>query len=168
MKLGLLLLLAAGCGTPFTAAPLQRSAPDAQDEGAPDAQAEGGDPAQDGGGGQDAAPEAEGGQVEACAPVVHSNGIGQTWQDCTLLGTHDQGQAEAACRANGGAQCVANDCAGSGSLAICDVDPHSPGYCSCWDYSGPLAGHVDNTAGCTTPVQATQASCGSTASDLWQ
>jgi hypothetical protein len=172
MRLIPLLLLVAGCGgQAFSADLLDRSG-----DGAPDAvqQPEGGLPeAGDVEGGVDAAPEGETGQaeagpVEACAPVTHSDGIGQTWQDCALLGTHDQAEAMAACQANGGTQCVANDCGGSGSSAICDVDPHSPDYCSCWVYSGPLAGHVDNTAGCTTAVQATQASCGSSASFTWQ
>lgn len=31
--------------------------------------------------------------------VLHSNGLGQTWQDCTPLGTHDQAEAMAACEA---------------------------------------------------------------------
>ena len=169
MRYLLLLLLTAGCGgAPFSADLLADR--DAAESSAPDApDPDGGLPEADGGGGgQDALAEAGEAQVEACTLVTHTDGVGQTWQDCSLLGIHNMTEALAACRANGGTQCVANNCGDSGSYAICDVDPHSPGYCSCWVYSGPLAGHVDNTAGCTTAVQATQASCGSTASDTWQ
>ena len=166
MKLGVCLLLLAGCGgAPFTAA-----GPDLLErDGAPDvATAEGG-PQEDGGGGEgDALADGEGGQVEAgaeaCVPVTHDDGIGQTWQDCTPAGTYTRGEAEAACRANGGSPCVQNDCSGSGQ-AVCDIDPRSPGYCSCWVYVGPLAGHVNNSL-CTDAGQVAQASC--VGSDTWQ
>ena len=45
---------------------------------------------------------------DACALVTHSNGVGQTWQDCTALGTHNRTQAQSACDAlSTAANCVA-------------------------------------------------------------
>ena len=175
-RLWWLLTLTISCGVdPFTvaqsldevrldAAPADASDPalDAPAESAPTIDSgTGGADAEDadGGSGEDARPEADAAQeVEACSPVTHSDGLGQSWSDCAPLGTYDQAEAQAACEANGGSPCVLNACG-----AVCDVDPHSPGYCSCWVYAGALAGHVNNTAGCTTPATA---SC--VGSDTWQ
>jgi hypothetical protein len=66
--------------------------------------------------------------------------------------------------ANGGAQCVTNSCGGSGSMAICDVDPLAPGNCICWVFSGALAGNVNVAGGCTNALQA---SCDSTPPYTW-
>jgi hypothetical protein len=187
MRLIPLLLFVAGCGgAPFSAELLQHDPPEAS---APDAPTDGGASEQDAGDGQDAAPEAEGGQVEAapgkdsgggvseagpveaappveaCVPTTHTDGVGQTWQDCAPVGTYTQAEAEAACMANGGALCVASDCGGSGSLAVCDVDPHGAGNCICWVYSGALVGDVNVMGGCTNALQA---SCNSGPPYTWQ
>lgn len=153
MRLGVCLLLLAGCGSPFTAA-----GPDLLErDGAPDvATAEGGPQEDDGGGDGDALADGEGGQVEAgaeaghetsveaCAPIVHSNGVGQTWQDCAPLGTYDGSEAMAACAASGGS-CQPANCAGGALLAICAP---SGSDCTCWTFYGPGAGHVRAGVGC--------------------
>lgn len=41
-----------------------------------------------------------------CTLVTHSNGMGQTWQDCVALATYDSAQATKACNA----WCAANGC----------------------------------------------------------
>jgi hypothetical protein len=51
-----------------------------------------------------------GASVDAgCALVTHTNGLGQTWQDCVPLSTYDKAQATKACEAwcavNGGCAC---------------------------------------------------------------
>ena len=153
----LLFPLLLGCGgAPFSAEAL-RAQDDAATDGTPavDSGPGGAEASSDGGSASDAAPEA--GEAQACALVTHSDGLGQTWQDCAPLGMYDQAEAFRACAANGGA-CVLNACG-----AVCDIDPHSPGYCSCWDYAGPLSGHVNNTADCTDP---SKASC--VGSDIWE
>jgi hypothetical protein len=45
------------------------------------------------------------GGAPACALVTHDNGLGQTWQDCVPLGTHDEAQAMKACKASGATSC---------------------------------------------------------------
>jgi hypothetical protein len=46
---------------------------------------------------------------DGCALVTHSNGVGQTWQDCTPLGAHNRTQAQSACDAlSAAANCVAS------------------------------------------------------------
>ena len=51
--------------------------------------------------------------ADACAPVTHDNGLGQTWQDCVALGTYTQVQAMKACAASGAGMCLAlNGCGG--------------------------------------------------------
>jgi len=180
MRLGICLLLLAGCGgAPFTAAQ-----PDLLErDGAPDAAGpEGGPDGGDGGGEGDGLADGDGGQVEggrdavpeggqdaapeaACTLVTHTDGIAQTWQDCAPAGTYNQAEATAACEANGGAQCVVNNCAGSGSTAICDVSPWTAGYCNCWVFSGPLVGNVNIQGGCTNALQA---SCDSNPPYTWR
>ena len=143
----LLALSLVGCGGPAFSTEVLRAQDDAATDGTPaDAVLGGDEGVGDGGSASDAAPEA--GEAQACTLVTHSDGLGQTWQDCVALGTYDQAEAFRACVANGGA-CVLNACG-----AVCDIDPHSPGYCSCWDYASPLAGHVNNTANCTDPAKA--------------
>jgi hypothetical protein len=156
MKLGIAgIMLLTGCSLPLDGLATE---PDAilleAGVGAPDAQIDRVEkPAQDSGGKSDSAGEAEAGQAEACSLVTHSDGIGQTWQDCLPLGTYDEAQALAACIANGGSPCVQSNCTGAGS-AICDKDPVMPGYCSCWTYAGSSAGHVESHACATISVAA--------------
>jgi cysteine-rich repeat protein len=79
-------------------------------------------------------------------PVTHSNGLGQTWTDCTALGTYTQTQATAACTAS------------TGSASSCSILPcaNSQVVCSstsCWAYSGTGQGHV-STSGQACPISA--------------
>jgi len=90
---------------------------------------------------------ASGEDAEACALVTHSNGIGQSWADCAPLGTWDEAEAISACEANATLTksppaCVPNFCSGPSPVAICDVDVQVPGFCTCWTFAGPAAGHV--------------------------
>lgn len=94
------------------------------------------------GGCADAAPK----ECDDAGLVTHSDGIGQTWQDCAPLGTYDVAEAQAACKANA-APCVMHVCTGS-DLAVCNLDPDVPGYCTCWTYAGTDVGHVNSQA-CT-------------------
>jgi hypothetical protein len=55
------------------------------------------------GAGADASDASDGGAVtvgpDGCALVTHTNGVGQTWQDCAALGTHNRTEAQSACDA---------------------------------------------------------------------
>lgn len=83
MRLGICLLLLAGCGSPFTAAGpdlLERA------DGAPDAQTDGGASEPDGGGEQDGRADAGEAQVDAPAetpdacPALHAPGQFEMWE----------------------------------------------------------------------------------------
>jgi hypothetical protein len=59
-----------------------------------------------------AAPDANGGGPEAgsdgCALTTHTNGLGQTWEDCAALNTRNRTEAQSACNALAtGGGCVA-------------------------------------------------------------
>ena len=58
-----------------------------------------------------------GGTIE-CTPVTHSNGIGQTWQDCFPLGTYNQSQALKACKASASTTCISRDWCGPGYTVL--------------------------------------------------
>jgi hypothetical protein len=49
---------------------------------------------------------------DACALVTHSNGLGQTWQDCVPLGTYNLNQAMKACSAANATDCYARAACG--------------------------------------------------------
>lgn len=90
-----------------------------------------------------------GGVFDACAPVTHDNGLGQTWQDCVPLGTYNLEQAMKACRATGltdPAGCVINACVGSPS-AVCESSRDS----RCWGYYGQNRGYVVVQSGICPP-----------------
>jgi hypothetical protein len=156
-----LLLALAGCGGPvFTAAGLDTL----ERDGATDAaDLEGGPGTGDGGGGQDALVGGDGGQVEACAPVTHSDGVGQTWQDCALAGTYTHASAMQACVAYAlSIGDTAVNCFGpwtfcgvaEGTSMVCHGSSDEAGTAGltcetyCWAYSGSHVGLV------------TQCSCG--------
>jgi len=164
MKLGVcLLLLAGGCGAPFTAA-----GPDLleREDGAPDvADLEGGPDGGDGGGGQDALADSEGGQVEvgveACTLVTHSDGFSDTWRDCEPLGTRTAAEAQDACASalprvapDGGSACWAFQCPNGPAACLSYPDGTTQLVWACWVYAGPSAGlagashGLAATAGC--------------------
>jgi len=80
------------------------------------------------GGGSGGAPNSggtpgSGGVVDACTPVTHDNGLGQTWQDCVPLGTYNQSQAVKACKASFADLCAPDadpqySCQGVGGVGV--------------------------------------------------
>lgn len=82
-----------------------------------------------------------------CALVMHDNGIGQTWQDCIPLGTWNQTQAMAACRASGAVHCLEGGGCGGGNLYIAGYNQDSSQHIGSWGYGGFLEGtacSIDN------------------------
>jgi hypothetical protein len=78
--------------------------------------------------------------VDACTPLVHSNGIGQTYLDCAPLGTYNVTTATEACAAwaatwgGSASSCSANSC----GLGAYDGQEHWAN----WAYAAGGAGHV--------------------------
>jgi hypothetical protein len=101
------------------------------------------------------APESDGAATDCscgAAPcTVHSNGVGQTFEDCVPSGTHDETQALAACTAFTGtsASCTIQSCPGGGGgpgksppgQAACST---GASVCDCWTFSGAEAGLVQS------------------------
>lgn len=79
---------------------------------------------------------------DECLLFTHSDGIGQSWMDCTPPGTYDLAEAQAACMADS-SPCFQHSCTG-GDQAVCNRDLAVTGYCTCWTYAGPDAGHVNS------------------------
>ena len=143
----LLALSLVGCGgAPFSAEAL-RAQDDAATDGAPaaDSGPGGAEASSDGGSASDAAPEA--GEAQACTLVTHSDGLGQTWQDCVALGTFDVTEGAAACAAHDGGAC-SGGWACDGQALFCVMG--TGGSCAgpCWDYSGNRAGAVTSVCAC--------------------
>jgi hypothetical protein len=88
------------------------------------------------------------GGVVACTLVTHSNGIGQTWQDCVPLGTYNESQAMKACEASGAPLCTMTGGCGTTSYAVCGYDtPGMQQHGGCWEYgSGLITAYVSSTA----------------------
>jgi hypothetical protein len=90
---------------------------------------------------------------QAC--TVHSNGVGQRFQDCVRNGTHNAAQARAACAAFTGdsASCSIQSCPGGavgaqlgeakGAQAACST---GASVCDCWTYAGGDVGLVQSTS----------------------
>ena len=79
-----------------------------------------------------------------CTPLTHSDGLGQTYQDCAALGTMNYMTAYEACGAYSGSTGVCSPAARCPAVpamanSICYL--HA-GTCACWDFTGPAAGHV--------------------------
>jgi len=100
----------------------------------------------------------------ACA--VHSNGVGQTFEDCVPSGTYDGPQALRACAAfaGGSASCTIQSCSpvgpgpdegvpgnGGPNEAVTGRAACSTGasVCDCWTFSGENAGRVQSTTSTT-------------------
>lgn len=82
---------------------------------------------------------ASGAWQDSGSPVTHSDGVGQTWQDCAPIGTYDQAEALRACEAHSGnaALCVVGAGCGSGTIVVTDT---ASGYV--WGYSDTTIGYV--------------------------
>jgi hypothetical protein len=87
-------------------------------------------------------------ETPACCGDVcqstHSNGLGQTFYDCTPPQTYTRDQATAACAAYTGNSSDCGDfaCPEGGERAVCALSLTS---CACWTYTGAHAGRVLNT-----------------------
>jgi hypothetical protein len=88
--------------------------------------------------------------TDACA-VVHDDGFGGHWTDCTALGTYSFAEAMTACTTHTG---DAKYCAdlGGGTDVVCSNQDSYP-TCACWAYAGALApGEVNHGQyGCHPP-----------------
>lgn len=89
-----------------------------------------------------------------CALVTHNDGTGQTWEDCTPLGTYSQEQAMKACEAwravNGGGACQIGTSAPCGD-SLERVHVSANGFYMGWVWQGANAGDVakSSSGGCT-------------------
>jgi hypothetical protein len=97
-------------------------------------------------------PDTAGCSCGAAPCTVHSNGVGQTFDDCVPSGTHDEAQALAACSAFTGtsASCTIQSCqsgggGGPGKTAVgqgaCST---GASVCDCWMFAGAEVGLVQS------------------------
>lgn len=92
------------------------------------------------------------GGTTACALVTHTNGTGQTWQDCVPIGTWDESQAMRACKASGAALCTAVGGCGVSSYAVCGHDlPGMQQHGGCWEYGSDLTVAYVSATACPDP-----------------
>ena len=91
-----------------------------------------------GSGGSVTAPDAGG---DACVLVTHSNGLGQTWQDCTPLGTYNEEEALKACKASVSTQCFVLQVCGDPLYLMRGYNVNGVPVGN-WGYGGPNSGHV--------------------------
>ncbi len=88
-----------------------------------------------------------GGSV-ACTLVTHTNGVGQTWQDCVPLGTWNESQAMKACVASMGDVRKCSVVAG-GCSAVQGISTDVTGTRNyIWGYSGASAGYGTTSGSC--------------------
>jgi hypothetical protein len=87
---------------------------------------------------------------------VHSDGVGQSYLNCTTQGTHTQPQARAACTAFTGdaAGCKTSSACCDDSLGLCITVQSTDaicgsvaGSCHCWSYVGNDSGTVQSPDG---------------------
>lgn len=121
---------------PATPVPVVDAAPPEPDGGAPVQEPDGA---------------AAGCSCGAAPCTVHSNGTGQTFEDCVPNGTHDETQAVAACTAFTGtsASCTIEPCqggAGGAGKAAPGQGACSTGasICDCWTFAGAEVGLVQS------------------------
>ena len=84
----------------------------------------------------------------SCA-TTHSNGLNESYYDCTAKNTYNSTQAMEACAAYTGSQslCSTSGCTGGGqNMVACGT---SNGICACWNYSGSNLGHVTTSSNST-------------------
>lgn len=132
--LSMLALALYGCGGPsFTTVDLSRADVDSQSEADADVRVEASVDIVDSGSNVDSdavnsnpdsatlSVEVGADSNDACAPITHNNGLGQTWTDCVPLGTYNESQAMAACAASFGSNCTnqmpAGQCDALGGVA---------------------------------------------------
>jgi|GEM_PF-6195390 len=84
---------------------------------------------------------------DACVPVTHTNGVGQTWRDCVPVGTYDETQAMKACLARTGDRRRCSLAPGCGSAAQV-VQGTGEGYNLLWGFDGNTAGFVGIDGAC--------------------
>jgi hypothetical protein len=117
-------------------------------DGGPGEAGDGGGARDAGDAGSDAAADTGGGTGPCdggTAPVVHSNGLGQTFSDCAPLGTINVTQALEACDAytsDAGACSIYLTCSAGSELCAGNAT-----NCACWRYDGNTAGHVATMSG---------------------
>jgi hypothetical protein len=83
-----------------------------------------------------------------CALVAHSNGLGQSWQDCMPLGTYNEAQAMKACKAYGATRCIDSLGCGGGNLVVIGRDL-ADALVGAWGYSGFVESFVCSGATCS-------------------
>jgi hypothetical protein len=85
----------------------------------------------------------------SCALVMHSNGLGQTWQDCAPLGTYDAQEAAKACIAFTGSRdnCYNSPGCADAPWVVQAIDPEQT-YDILWGYTGSTAGYVGVNGAC--------------------
>lgn len=86
--------------------------------------------------------------VDACAPVTHDNGLGQTWQDCVPLGTYDLIQAMKACKASEAARCIDAQGCGAGNFVVIGRDS-ADAIVGAWGYGGFTESFVCAAGACS-------------------
>ena len=102
--------------------------------------------------------------IPACShPFVHTDGLGDTWSDCTPLDSLTPDEVALACQVDEcqSIACVGTACSddtgvGSDAGVLCATGS-AEGPCTCWGYAGAGAGHVRKTAeykGCICPTAA--------------
>jgi len=91
------------------------------------------------------------GPTATCQPQ-HNDGVGESFYDCTPLGTYTVNLAMAACAAETGniAQCAASQCVGVAGGKFGIVCSSGASTCTCWNYEGTYAGYVrtNSTSSC--------------------
>lgn len=100
-------------------------------------------------------PNIGGAPVDACSPVTHDNGLGQTWQDCVPIGTYNEEQATKACKA----WCATNcSCYARVTTSSLCEDPFQrihafsdPDWMR-WSWQGPDVGKVSKAGVNVCPV----------------
>lgn len=94
---------------------------------------------------------------DGCALTTHTNGLGDTWQDCAPLDTYDLPEAMAACVAHYGTETIGTDggltaaCMemfGCPSTTVC-FSGFRTSYGTCWTYGG--AGLVEHMQSVSNP-----------------
>ncbi len=88
-----------------------------------------------------------------CTLVTHSDGLGQTWQDCVALGTYDVTEAQKACQtwcaANGGCGCTESVGPNSSCPDAYWIAPKTTTSSLAWAISSGTVMSVSNTPTCT-------------------
>lgn len=89
--------------------------------------------------------------VDACAPVTHDNGLGQTWTDCVPLGTYDEAQAMKACRASDAALCLKSERCGPAVYEVQGFNADRSHLVGEWGYGSFATGYVSPDYNLCTP-----------------